>query len=214
MRLKIDQDIQQFIDIRVFRNQHNLPENFGVSQFERKSYEGLGTIQGSGEALRQMRQIFVAALPAYTTPVEWLLAQSDIQGSFLTSLLSINDQVGLREPEIDFAVAGFVNVYSQWVYTLIHAASSGKPPKAFQQVYQDWLFETIRVANQCYVYNHQDKTWEVQLISHVYGRVGLKIQQGDDVVYVYDHSLACPAEHFMEGLLADTAAHIQKSCEL
>lgn len=214
IQLPVGGVLHTFIDARVYRPQHNLPDDFGVNTFEAKSYDGLGSISHAGDVLRAMKDRFLAEMPSYTLPHQWLLMQDAEQNRFHTLLVETNQHVGLREAEIDFAVAGFVNVYSQWVYVLIHAASTRMPPKPFDQIYRDWLHESIRVASQIHDYQIDGEVWQVQVVSYVYGRIGLQIRRGDVVEYVYDHSLACPAERFMESLMTAVAAHIQMACRL
>ncbi|MCI0712219.1 MAG: hypothetical protein L0154_18840 [Chloroflexi bacterium] len=214
MQLPVGGVLHTFIDARVYRQQHNLPDDFGVNTFEAKSYDGLGSISHAGDVLRAMKDRFLAEMPAYPLPHQWLLMQEQEQNRFHTLLVETNHHVGLREAEIDFAVAGFVNVYSQWVYALIHAVSTRTSPKPFEQIYRDWLDESIRVASQSHHYESNGEVWQVQIVSHVYGRIGLQMQRGDIVEYVYDHSLACPAERFMETLMTEVAAHIQMACGL
>ena len=214
LRFPVNGVFQTFVDARVYRQQHNLPDDFGVNTFEAKSYDGLGSISEAGEVLRAMRDRFLSEMPSYTIPHQWLLLQDQEQARFHKLLMETNHHVGLREAEIDFAVAGFVNVYSQWVYVLIHAASTLTPPKPFDHVYRDWLHESIRIASQVHRYENNGETLQVQIVSHVYGRVGLQIRRGELVEYIYDHSLACPAERFMESLMTAVAAHIQMACGL
>jgi hypothetical protein len=214
IQLPIDGVLRDFVDVQTYRKLHHLPNSFGVNTFEPKSYDGLGSIAHAGDVLRTMKDHFLSEMPDFASPQKWLLLQDQEQARFRSLLVETNTQVGLREPEIDFAVAGFVNVYSQWVYVLFHAKATHTPPKSFDEIYHAWLHESVRVASQIYHYKHSVDVWQVKIISHVYGRIGLQIQRGDIVEHVYDHNLACPAEHFMRSFMSDVAAHIQSACNI
>ncbi|MCA9334471.1 hypothetical protein KC963_05465, partial [Candidatus Saccharibacteria bacterium] len=77
------------------------------------------------------------------------------------------------------------------------------PP--FQLVYHDWLNSTVRVYAQKHTYTLDDELAAVQLVAHVYGRIGLLIHTPVITYAVYDSALACPAEGFMTTLLTDLA---------
>lgn len=214
IQLPVNGNLEVFVDAKSYRDEHNLSADFGVNTFEDKNYVGLGSISQAGDVLRAMKDRFLDGMPTHSNPQQWLLMQDQEQSRFYALLMEMNSQVGLRESEIDFAVAGFVNVYSQWVYALIHAAATRNTPKPFSEIYRGWLNESVRVASQTHAYQHGGETWHVRIVSHVYGRIGLQIQRGDIIEFVYDHSLACPAERFMEGLMTDVAAHIQAACAM
>lgn len=214
MEFKIDGVIQQFVTLKVYREIHHLPLDFHINLFEGKTYVGLGSIESGTAELAHLRKNILQRLPNYAQPQDWLNHQPPLQIIFREELLAINDRIGLREPEVDFAMAGFGDVCQQWIYTLIYAQATKTPPPLFTQIYQDWLMNSLRVAQTRYPYVHAGETWFVQIISHAYGRIGLQIQRGNVLDYVLDMRLACPAENFMDALLATVADHIQQACGL
>ncbi len=96
-----------FMPIKDFRAIHQLPTTFNIALFESKDYTGLGRIDAAGAALNQLRTAVIAALPDKALPLSWLSALPEITHIFEAQLYQINDQIGLRDVEIEFAVAGF-----------------------------------------------------------------------------------------------------------
>lgn len=212
IKLQVDGTEQDFIEIKPYRAKHNLPETFAVSTFEPKSYEGLGSIDKAGHALVTLRQELLCKMPHFNTTHEWLDYHPSLQQLFRDELAAINPHVKLREVEIDFAAAGFGDALNEWIYALIYADAAHHTVKPFHVVYREWLYGTVRVTQTAHPYEHQAKTWHVQLITHAYGRVGMMVKRGDATDYVYDNRLACPAEGYMVTLLQDVAAQIQADC--
>jgi hypothetical protein len=212
MQLLIEGQLQQFIDLRTYQTQHQLPDSFSLALFEQKSYEGLGSIDHAGTALVNLKRDLLAQLPRWKTPKEWLDHHPELQEQFYQMLVATNEQVGLRESEIEFAVAGYGDVCHVWIYHLIYAKTTRHDAQAFMAVYAQWLFDSVGLAQTIYPYSHQGEEWHIQVVIHAYGRVGLRIQRGVLVDYVMDNRLACPAEGFMVGLFTDVAAHIRESC--
>lgn len=210
MRLQINGTIHDFTDLKTFRAEYDLPDTFGVSLFEPKDYTGLGRIDGAGAELNALREAVLARLPPSLNLQGWLQAVDDLQTFFWQQLAAINDVIGLREPEIDFAAAGFGDVCRAVVYALIAARAQHEAPPSFSQIYSDWLFSTVKVSAKIHDYAHQGSRWHVKVISHAYGRIGLIIYTEDVTHYVLDSRLACPAEGFMLHLLRDVAAHIMQ----
>jgi hypothetical protein len=208
MQLLVDRHPQDFLDLREFRAQHGLPESFNIRVFEPKDYTGLGSIDHAGAELHHLRERVLARLPGRLPMLDWLKAVSDLQGFFWGELVAINYAIGLRDPEIDFAAGGFGDVCRAVVYAIIRTHSEHQPPPSFEVIYQEWLNSTIKTASHVHTYSHQGVTWHIQIISHAYGRMGLRIEVDEGQVFVYDHQLACPAEGFMLNLLREVAGHI------
>lgn len=78
----------------------------------------------------------------------------------------------------------------------------------FRRVYAEWLDNSVKVFSQVYPYEHQGKSWGVQIFAHAYGRAGLVVRAGDETHYLYDPALGCPAEGFMAMLVADISAQM------
>ena len=214
MEFKIDGVTQQFATLKAYREMMNLPFEFHINLFEGKTYEGLGSIESATAELASLRINILERLPHYPTPQEWLNHQPPLQIIFCEELLAINDRVGLREPEVDFAMAGFGDVCQQWIYALIYTQATKNLTPPFMAVYQDWLMNSLRVAQTRHSYVHHGEPWTIQVISHAYGRIGLQIHRSTAIDYVLDMRLACPAENFMDALLAAVADHIQQACGL
>ena len=81
---------------------------------------------------------------------------------------------------------------------------------SFGQIYGQWLDNSVRISQRTYDYVHGRNHWAIQTINTVYGRAGLIVDMGDEVVYLVDNRLACPAEGFMFNLLKELAERIIK----
>lgn len=208
MQLTIEGITYNLITIKEFRALHHLPPTFNVNLFENKDYAGLGRIDSAGEALNQLREVLITALPARIPPLEWLGIIPDLTHLFEQQLYGINDQIGLRDVEIDFAVAGFSDALQAYAYAIVYAASTGTPLPTFQMVYTEWLNGTTRLYAEQHTYLLDDQPCTVQIIAHAYGRMGLLIH-ANQTYAVFDPMLACPAEGFMTSLLTEIARHIQ-----
>jgi hypothetical protein len=208
MHLLINGHAREFVEVRAFRAAHGLPDDFGVALFEPKDYTGLGRIDRAGAELNTLRQAIVAAVPTQIALSALPTYLDDLGPLFLAQLHAINRQVGLLDVEIEFAYAGFQDMCQALLYALLHAQSTHSAPPSFEQVYTNWLNNTVRVSQNVHVYAHQSRTWRVQIVNNVYGRVGLMAHVGEDTYYVRESSLACPAEGFMHTLLSEVAERL------
>ena len=199
MRLTVDGVAHDFEPIRAFRLKHNLPPDFSIARFEPKDYKGLGRIDGSGAELNHARAAVLNAIPASLTLRDWLGYIPELTDHFRHTLESINDKVGLREVEIEYAAAGFADVCQSVVYARVRGDEL-----AFEAVYGAWLDQTARVSQTVHPYNGGN----IRLVTHAYGRAGMIVQAGDETYYVSDSTLGCPAEGYMAALLADVCALI------
>lgn len=203
MQLTINGSPRIFIPINQFRAQYALPDIFGVRFFEPKDYTGLAALDQAGEALNGLRSQMIALLPAQLKMPDLMPVLDHLQDGFDAALRAINPQVGLREPEIGFAVAGLGDMLQTWGYALIRAQVAKTTPPDFQQVYAEWLQQSVRVSSTQYDYTHENTVWQIQIVNHVYGRVGLVVRTDEATLYVQDMREACPAEGFMLLLLRD-----------
>jgi len=208
MQLLIDGLMCEFVPIKVFRAAHGLALEFSVALFEPKDYDGLGRIDRAGSELNDVRRAILDALPERLSINAWLAFLPTLESLFRDKLVEINAQVGLREVEIDFAVAGFGDVCRALLYALLRARAENRPAPSFAQVYADWLNSTLRVSQTIHRYDHHGEAWQIQIITHAYGRVGMLVQEGAQRYYVQDGVYGCPAEGYMAALLTDIAAHI------
>jgi hypothetical protein len=206
MLLTIDGAPRQLIPIKDFRAAHDLPPEFGVSLFEPKDWTGLGRIDRAGAELNSVRAALLAAIPPRMTAYEWLLFSPTLAHLFEAQLYEINPSVGLKDVEIEFAVAGFSDVCQGLWYAL--ASGSGANP-LFHHVYSEWLNNSIRIFSTLYPYTHQNQTWEVQIFAHAYGRAGLIIRTPTETHYTYDPALGCPAEGFMTSLMREITERVE-----
>lgn len=206
MRLTIDGQMRDFVDIRIFRAEHDLPPEFGVALFEPKDYTGLASIEGAGAELNGVREAALAFIPPTLTAGKFQDLVARLASLFRAELEAINPRVNLKPEEIDFAVAGFEDVCRALMYALIQAHATRTPPPDFGAVYAAWLDGTTRLSQKAHSYPRQGVTWTVHIVNHAYGRVGLVVDDGRVAHYVRDASLACPAEGFMFGLLGEVAA--------
>ena len=211
MKLKIGHEHHEFIPVKTFRAQHDLPALFGVELFAPKDFVGLGRIDHAGSELNVVRQAVLDAIPAGLTLAGWLEFLPDLARLFQNKLDEINPQVGLKSVEIEYAVSGFQDVCQSFIYALIRAQAAGGPLPTFGQVYQEWLDDSVTISNMVHHYIHQGEMWAVQVVSHAYGRSGLMIWTNADTHYVHDTAIACPAEGFTFMLLRDVAGFISQS---
>src|SRR5688572_4986781 len=159
MKFVIDGIERAFIPVKVFRKQHELPETFGVHQFEPKDFTGLAALDNAGAELNLLRQTLLDTLPEYLTPVELLPFFDLLQQRFDELLNSINEKVGLKPEEIEFAVAGFGDVNRMLTYALIRAQKAGSPQPNFSALYQDWLSNSVRISSSVHEYVHRGQHW-------------------------------------------------------
>jgi len=199
-----------FMPIKDFRAIHQLPSTFNIALFESKDYTGLGRIDSAGAALNHLRAAVIAALPDKVLPLNWLSVLPEITRIFETQLYQINDQIGLRDVEIEFAVAGFNDALQAYAYAFVYANSTHTPLPDFLTVYSEWLNGTVKAFAQEHTYIVGDESCTIQVIAHAYGRIGLLIHASETYA-VYDPALACPAEGFMTQLLIEIATHMRQA---
>jgi hypothetical protein len=216
MRLIIYGQLQTFTPLKDFRAAHGLPPNFGVSLFEPKSYDGLGRIDSAGAELNSVRQAIVSLVKSIGQPEDlsiWLKTSHVLRDFFQRQLESVNPQVGLRPPEVEFAVAGFGDVIEAVIWALLRARATKSAAPPFAAIYAEWLNNTVRASQTIHEYAQGGERWGVQMVNNAYGRVGMYIRADDAVYFVADSTLACPAEGFMQSLLAEVAAYILQTQE-
>jgi hypothetical protein len=68
MQLKINNQLQIFSPVHQFRERWDLPENFNITLFEAKEWQGLGSLEGAGPTLAIVRQRITAAMPDRLDP--------------------------------------------------------------------------------------------------------------------------------------------------
>ena len=205
MLLTIEGTAREFTPIKAFREAHDLPPEFGVAFFEPKDYSDLGRIDRAGAELNSVRVAVLATIPAKLPLEQWLTFAPELTRYFAAKLYEINPKVNLRPVEIEFAAAGFGDVCQAVIFALVRARRTLPPP--FEMIYGEWLDSTMRVSQTRYTY----RDWEVQIVTHAYGRAGLILYGAERTEYVQDSALGCPAEGFMAALLAEVAARIVES---
>lgn len=208
MKLRIDGVEHELILIKDFREAHQLPETFGIAQFEPKNYEGLGSLDNAGAPMNELREHVLQLIPDAVTVQELMQFIDHIQLQFQTDFFNINESIALKDVEIEFATAGFGDVLRAMMYKMIPAKVSKGEMPSFEGIYYQWINDSVRVSRQVHEIQHHDMTWKIQIINHVYGRAGLRINIGDDIVYVADGSYLCPADGFMYTLLKDVCYKI------
>ena len=208
MRLTINGHLQAFTDLRTFRTTYDLSATFGVAHFEPKDFTDLARIDQAGDALKQVRTTMLNAIPDQLTTQQLMTFADLLTTAFRNALLAVNDQVKLKPIEVDFAVDGFRGVISTVTFECIRAAATHADPPQFMPIYSTWLNEGVRVSAQQHAYTHQDHIWTVQIVNTAYGRAGMIITTPEQVHYVADQSLGCPAEGFMFNLLKSAAEAI------
>jgi hypothetical protein len=197
MRLIIENAERQLIPIKDFRQAHALPESFSVAHFEPKDFAGLAAIDKAGQEMNSLRQGLLDMLPASLNKMALLSVSDGQREAFRAGLYSINEKIGLKPEEVEFAVSGFGDVLQNWAYALIRGNAD------FRAIYTQWLNDSVRVSQNVHEYAQQGQIWRVNILNHAYGRMGLKVQIGDAVYYLTDSIYSCPAEGYMLGLLGD-----------
>jgi len=193
-----------FIPLSAARTALGLPSDFGVARFEPKDTFGLGSLDHSGAALPALHAAVLAATAAAGDPLAWA---AQVTAAFTDALRQNNAAIGLRESEITFAADSLSDVLRAWAYTLIRARLTHTAPPPFAIVYHEWLMGTIRRSSTRHRFEHKHQVWNVQTVTHAYGRFGLIMEAvivpGDTgrILRIYDPALACPAEGFMTRLL-------------
>jgi hypothetical protein len=210
MQLLIDDLPCDFIPLKTFRQQYGLPPEFGIALFEPKDFSGLAVLDAAGAEMNALRQVVLDAIPARLTTAALLPCCDRLRDLFAATLTRINPVIGLKPEELGFAVAGFDDMTRTLAYALLRARAARQPLPAFAAVYADWLHQSVRVSARQHEYVHEGQRWQVQMIQHVYGRVGLKIVIDSATLYVADARVACPAEGFMQGLLAEVGDRLRQ----
>jgi hypothetical protein len=205
MDLIIEGVQQTLIEIAAFREAHGLPADFGVTCFESKDWDGLGRIDAGGQALNQLRDAVLEAVPSRLAFERLPDALRTLSGLFRTQLEAINERIGLKRTEIEFASSGFDDMLQAAFYAWARARLAKIPPPTFEAVYHAWLADSVRVSSTVHPYAHGGALWQVRVLNTIYGRAGLVVTlEKGHTVYVLDSALACPAEGFMVHLLKQT----------
>jgi hypothetical protein len=208
MRLLIDGALRSLTPLRQFMAERGLPPDFSMRRFSPKSFEGMGSVEGAGAALAEMREAVVAAVPPGLPVTAWLSAIPDWVRVFAEQFDTHNPAFGLRPVEIDFAVSSFSDVLQAWAYACVRAHLTGAALPPFAKEYDTWLAHSARVAPERQPFEHDGGLWQVQVIFCAFGRVGLRIERPDGVDYVADSQYACPAEAYTRGLLEAVAQRL------
>src|SRR5690348_1722804 len=148
MHLIIDNAEREIILIKDFRHAHALPENFGVALFEPKDFAGLGALEQAGHDMNDLRQGLLDLLPLSISKMDLLELVEGQQASIRAGLYSINDKIGLKPEEVEFAAAGFGDMLRTWVYALFAKKTD------FKAIYHQWLSDSIRVSQDVHHYSH------------------------------------------------------------
>ncbi|GAB4513278.1 MAG: hypothetical protein OHK0046_13950 [Anaerolineae bacterium] len=208
MQLRIDGENRTLTDIRAFRVEHEVPDEFSVALFEPKDYTGLGSVNSGGEAMNIIRVSVVSVIPPSIHVLELLPFVEQLQKYFRVRLYMANAEINLRDEEIDFAVSGFTDVVQKVADAIIYAGNTHTPIPDFDPLYQQWLDDTTRVSRRVHTYKHNGQMWNVNVLNNAYGRIGLIVETAEGMHYLYDPKLACPAEGFMYNLLKEVAVRI------
>jgi len=205
MLLMIEGQSCQFKPIKTFRAEAGLPPEFGMDLFVTKNYAGLGCIHHAGAELQKVRAAVLDAVPRQQPREGWLTSTLTLQMLFRKTLYAVNDKIGLKTSEVDFAAMGFGEVCQAFVSALLRAQMEKQMPPSFSEVYLHWLSSTVVISRATYFHRHQEKPWRIQLVRTAYGRCGLIIHTDSETHYVHDPEHSCPVESFMSSLLSEVA---------
>jgi hypothetical protein len=209
--LKLNGHAITLLDLTNFRQTYQLPPEFGITLFEHKDYTGLGRVDHSGMALHDLRAAVMGAIPAKLPVNDLLDFMPRLANLFRVKLYEINEAVGLRPVEVDFAAAGFEDIGQAFAYAVLHARASRTAMVEFVKIYQDWLDSTVRVAHTEYRYLYRNQQWQIQILSTAYGRIGLVIQTTEGTFHVRDTTYACPVANYMSGLMQEMMAAVYQA---
>lgn len=198
MRLLIHGQHHELTPIRIFRAHYHLPDSFGVAQFEPKDFSGLGRLDQSPGVLARIEAEVLAAVPVGCTPSQWVDDVGRIVAVFEQALWRVNDMIGLRPAELGFAVAGLQNVLDDYAYAAVRSELLHQALPSFESIYYTWLNESVRVSAKAHEYIHQGNTWQIQVITFAFGRIGLQVTTMQETHYLLDMVYACPADGFMQ----------------
>lgn len=203
MQAVVDGQSQTLIPLADFRAQLGLPDTFNMRYFEPKDWD-VGSMDRAGEQLAQMRQQVLETVPPAFNVGQLLVVVEQLVFAYRRELEAINARIKLRDVEVDFAVSGFSDVLHAVAYKLIQLAYVHRGHIAemfqFEDIYQKWLDDSVRVGGNIFPYEHLGRMFNVQVIYNIYGRIGLRVMAGDAVYYVADASLSCPAWGYMDTL--------------
>jgi hypothetical protein len=212
MQLKINNQLQIFSPVHQFRERWDLPENFNISLFEAKEWQGLGSLEGAGPTLAIVRQRITAAIPDRLDPSNLTIMAEELTRLFRDELESANAQIGLRPAEVDYAVSGFYDVLQAAAYRLIELIYGQRSDLTqvndqfdFTAVYQSWLDDSVRISTTTHIYDHADIHLRVRVIYYISGHLGLAVELDGETHYLVDTRLVCPAAGFMYDLCAEVS---------
>ncbi|MDM8530363.1 hypothetical protein QUF63_04275 [Anaerolineales bacterium HSG25] len=215
MNLVINKQPQKFIPIQKFRTEWQLSDEFGVAYFEPKDWQELGSMKGTGEAMALLKKTVLDAVPPALTMDNLLSCVDILTNSYQYQLQIANHQIGLRLHDVGFATAGFEDVIRSVTYNLLQLNHTYQGDIAqiqtqfnFSAVYHAWLADSVRVSATVHEYSHGDQLFQIRIVNHIYGRVGLEVVVEDEVYYLLDKELACPGENFMYYLCQDVAKQL------
>jgi hypothetical protein len=193
----------------VYRQRHDLPESFGVAGLFPKDFSGLASTAASGAALKALRAEVLAQVPTAVPDEKALAAAIAALGTaFRAALQAANAAIGLTDEQLEFAVAGFVDVLEAWHMALVRSRRAGPLPQ-FAQVYQAFVAGSHMPASAWLAYPHAGQVWQVRATADIYGRTGLEVRRPDaPPEAVADPVYRCPAEPFMAGLLQAVAERL------
>ncbi|MCC6616004.1 MAG: hypothetical protein IT320_21220 [Anaerolineae bacterium] len=213
--LALQGSLYELIPIKSFRARYDLPPTFGVAYFTPKDYVGLGSIDGpsAGLALNRLHASVLSRVPMQIAHADLPSVVTRLADYFRVEMDMANSAIGLQPQEVEFAVSGFADVTHKYAFALLRARLTREPAPDFKAIYESWLASGVRVLETPYPYAADGHDWQVRVISHVYGRVGLIVQTEADTHYLYDPALMCPAEGFMLGLLQDICARLATAVE-
>jgi len=216
MQLTIDGSPRTFTPLPAFRQHWGLPEEFGVAYFEPKEWQGLGSIDHAGAPLEKVKQQVLRVVPrklAVNSLLDWVEPLTEV---FRRALIGANEEIGLREMEIDFAVAGFRAITQAVADHLLRLAYAAKGDVSrvrehynYAAVYQGWLDNSVEVSGVTHEYVNGEARFDVRVIYFAYGRVGLEVRAADaETHYVVDTSLTCPAASYMQELCGEVGGRL------
>lgn len=214
MVLTLNGHKQTFIPIQIFREKWELPANFTLTTFEPKDWQ-VGSMDGVGLSLVKMKQAVIDAVPSEVVWSDLLDLAADLAAVFHSELAAANQNIGLHDVEIDFAVAGFRDVMDAVAYALLRLKQIYRNDTKqiqdqfdFLTVYQTWLDDSVRISTAPHTYQHGGVSFTLRTVYNAYGRVGFEAQTPTGVDYIVDLTLACPAASYMRDLCREVTTAI------
>jgi hypothetical protein len=191
-----------FTSLSQFRDLYRLPRRFCGALFSpEQAISGLVLDAAGVEALQQIANDLLAALPAYKPRHGWYPFTITLQKAFRRQLIAHRLCIPLTPNELEGAVYVLGEVTRAYIYTCLQAGLQHHMLPDFDEVYGEWLSRHLMPAEQVYTLTMPGEVWEIRPLYDPLGLFGLRIETECGVHHVYEDSLRSPMVEFLDMLL-------------